>query len=71
MTPEINQQIAVLRQKMAAGEPIPMEEMKAAVAFMREGRLSSAYSAESAKKKKAMVEIPKASDMLSELDDME
>ena len=71
MTPEINQRIQLLRQRMAANEPISMEEMKEAVAIMREGRLSSAYSADATKRKKAMVAIPKAQDMLSELDDME
>lgn len=71
MTPEINQRIQLLRQKMAAGEPITLPEMQEAVALMREGRLSSAYSAEKTKRVKAMVAIPKASDMLSELDDME
>ena len=71
MTPEINQRIQLLRQRMAANEPISMDEMKEAVAIMREGRLSSAYSADATKRKKAMVAIPKAQDMLSELDDME
>lgn len=71
MTPEINQRIQILRQRMAAGEAISVEDCKEAVALMREGRLSSAYSAEKTKRVKAMVAIPKAADMLSELDDME
>ncbi len=70
MTPEVNQRIAFLRLKIADGS-ITQAEMQEGVAYLREGRLAAAYSSDSAKRKRAMVEIPKAADMMSELDDLE
>lgn len=69
MTPETNQLIATLRAKIADGT-ITEEDMKQGVRLLREGRVAAAYSSDSAKRKKAIVDIPKAADMLSELDDI-
>lgn len=70
MTPEINQRIALLRQKQADGT-ITEDEVKEGVRILREGRLSQAYASESSKRKRAITAIPKAADMLNELDEIE
>ena len=44
--------------------------MKEAVVFLRQGRLAAASSAATAKRKKAIAEIPHADDMLGELEDL-
>jgi hypothetical protein len=70
MIPDIQQRIALLRSKIADGT-ITLEEMKEGVAYLREGRLAAAQASASSKRKRAIAEIPKASDMLDELDELE
>lgn len=65
ITPEIQAKIALWRMRIAEGT-ITQDEMKEAVLFLRAGRVASASAV--AKRKKALVELPTAGDMLSELE---
>lgn len=69
ISPELQSQIAGWRQGAADGT-MTLDEMREAVKLLREGRLSSSYSADAAKRKKAIAAIPKADDLLSEMEDM-
>ena len=65
MTPELQSNIAIWRQKAAEGTPT-LEDMQEAIKALRAGRRSAA---DSATKRKAVVKaaIPSADDMLAEL----
>lgn len=65
--PELQMKISQWRLKAADGT-LSLEEMKEAIAHLRAGRVSAAYTADSTKRKKAIREIPKADDLLAELD---
>jgi hypothetical protein len=69
MTPELQAQIAIWRQK-AADNTLTQEEMKAAIIALRAGRVSAAYASETARRKTAKVAIPSAVDLLAELGEM-
>lgn len=64
MTPELTAQIAVWRQKAIEGT-LSLEDTKAAIIALRQGRESAATS--SVKKTKAKAVLPSADDLLSEL----
>ncbi len=66
MTPEIQAKIAIWRQK-AIDNSLTLEEMKEAIALLRQGRVSAAASSESARRAKAKAAVPSADDLLSEL----
>lgn len=66
ITPELAQRIAIWRQRAAAGE-LSLNEMKEAVKFLRAGRLAAAEAASSVRRKKAIVAIPHAQDMLADM----
>jgi len=66
MTPELQSKITMWRAKAADGT-ITLEEMKEAVAALREGRRTAAVSPERARTAKAKAAIPNADDMLAEL----
>lgn len=68
MTPEVSQHLTILRQKSLAGT-LTREEMKEAVALMRESRVSaSAKSAKSKATKAAKAKPIDSDDLLAELD---
>lgn len=60
--PELQNQIAIWRQKAQAGT-LSMEEMRAAIIALRAGRTSAVYTGPSAKKKAAK----SADELLGEL----
>lgn len=66
ISPELQQRIAIWRQRAAAGE-LTLDEMKDAVKFLRAGRLAAAEAASSVRRKKAVVAIPHAQDMLADM----
>jgi len=66
MNPALASKIAVWRQKAADGT-ISLEEMREAVAALREGRKAAASSGERNKIAKAKAAIPSADDLLAEL----
>lgn len=66
---ETQAKFASWRQKAAAGE-LSQEDMKEIILSLRAGRMQAAASATTSRKKAAMREIPKADDLLGELDDL-
>lgn len=64
---DINQQVAVWRQKAAEGT-LTLDEMKEAIKLLRAGRESAASASDAARRKKARVEVKSADELLSELD---
>lgn len=73
MTPEINQSIALLRQKQQDGtldieNPDDLEAIHKALQYMRGGRVSAAIASASSKSRKAPVVAPNADDMMNELE---
>lgn len=69
ITPELQQKIALWRQRAAAGE-LTLDECKEGVALLREGRLAAAQAASSTKRAKAKVEIPSAADLLRDMENL-
>jgi len=64
---ELQQKIAIWRQKSAEGT-LTLDEMREAVVLLREGRRSAATAASTgARRAKAKAAIPSADDMLDEL----
>ena len=66
---ELQQKIAVWRQKSAEGT-LTLEDMKEAIIHLRAGRVNAANASAASKRKKAITEIPSAADMLSDLESM-
>ena len=66
MNPILMSKITLWRAKAAEGT-LSEEEMIEAVKLIREGRISAATTAKTVSKAKALVEIPKADDLLDEL----
>ena len=66
---ELQSKIASWRLRAAEGT-LTLEEMKEAVAFLRQGRVAAANASAASKRKKAIAEIPHASDMLDELNNL-
>ena len=66
---DLQSKIATWRLRAADGT-LTLDEMKEAFVFLRQGRLAAASSAATAKRKKAIAEIPHADDMLGELEDL-
>ncbi len=68
MSPEVVQQISIIRQKMVEGTAT-VEELRDAVQMMREDRKAGAAlpSGSSSRKKMAKAAVPSADDMLDEL----
>ena len=66
---ELQSKIASRRLRAAEGT-LTLEEMKEAVAFLRQGRVAAANASAASKRKKAIAEIPHASDMLDELNNL-
>lgn len=69
VSPELSSKIASWRMRAAEGT-LTLEEMKEAVRALRAGRVNSAAASAATKRKKAIAEIPHASDMLDELENM-
>ena len=63
----LQQQINDWRRRAAENTLTP-EEMKAAIVFLREGRVNAAAASATAKRKTAIKVIPKAADLLAELE---
>ncbi len=66
--PEVSSKIANWRLK-AADNTLTLDEMKEGIKLIRAGRMSAASSAAAGRKKKP-VDVPKADDMLGELEGM-
>jgi hypothetical protein len=66
INPELQQQIAIWRQK-CADNTITQEEMRAAVIHLRAGRVAAAAASTASRVKRAVAEVPKADDLLAEL----
>ena len=69
ISPELQSKIAAWRHRSAEGT-LTLEEMKEIVILLRAGRVTSAQSPTTTKRKKAIAAIPKAEDMLADLDSM-
>ena len=54
----------------AAENSLTIEEMREAVKYLRAGRVAAANASAATKRKKAIAEIPYASDMLNELENL-
>ena len=67
MSPEVIQKIAVWRQKAAAGT-LTEDEMREAIKQLRAGREAASAASAVAKRKTATKVIPKADDLLDELE---
>lgn len=66
-SPEVQAKIASIRHKIAE-KTATLEDMKEGVRLMREGRLSALTTSDSAKRRKAIAEVPKADDLLKEME---
>ena len=66
-SPELQAKIALWRMKAAEGT-MSLDDWKSAVADLREGRMAASLSSASSTRKQAIKEIPKAADLLDELD---
>ncbi len=65
-SPELQAKISIWRTKALDGT-ITMDEMREAIAALRQGRVSAAHASEGARRKTAKVAIPAADDLLAEL----
>ncbi len=61
------QKIQNVRMRMQGGEDVPLEEYQEAVRLMRDGRVSAQTASDSSRRKKAVVDIPSADDLLGDL----
>lgn len=66
MSPELNAKIAIWRAKALDNRLTP-DDMREAIAAMRQDRVGASIASETSRRKKAIVEIPSADDMLGEL----
>lgn len=66
MTPEINQRVAILRAKAAAGT-MTEADMAEAIRVLREGRVGAQAASDGARRKTAKAVIPDADTLLGEL----
>jgi hypothetical protein len=66
ISPELQSKIADWRRKATEGT-LTLPEMREAILHLRAGRVSAANASATAKRKKAIAEIPHAEDLLSEL----
>ena len=65
--PEHEQQILIWRAKAADGT-LTLDDTRAYIKLLREGRVTAAASSDAAKRKRAVVAIPHADDALRELE---
>ncbi len=66
MTPELNQRVAILRAKAAAGT-LTEAEMAEAIVALRAGRIGAQAASDNARRKTAKAAIPDADSLLDEL----
>lgn len=66
MTFDLNSKVAEWRAKAARGE-LTIDEMRDAIAHMRQGSKSAAVASDKARKSKAVAAIPDADSLLAEL----
>lgn len=64
---ELQAKISSWRMRAAEGT-LSLEDMKEAIVYLRAGRVAAANASAASKRKKAIVAIPHANDMLSELE---
>jgi len=64
VTPEVMTQINEWRQKLALGQ-LTIEDQRAIVAAIRQGRLTAAGASEQAKRTKAKTQVRSAADILA------
>ena len=67
--PELQSKIASWRQRASTGD-LTQEEMKEAIIWLRAGRLEAAKASQASRTKRAKAEIPNASDLLGEMEDL-
>lgn len=70
MTPDLQAKILIWRQRIAAGQPLSIEEEREAITALRAGRIQAQRSSEAAGKKRsaAKVATQTGEDMLKELE---
>lgn len=66
---ELQAKINAWRQRAAEGT-LTLDEMKEAILYLRQDRMQAATSAAATKRKKAIIAIPSAADMLSDLENL-
>ncbi len=66
ISPELQAQLAQWRAKAIDGT-LTIDEMRAAIVFLRGDRLGAAHASAASKRKKVIAEIPSADDLLNEL----
>lgn len=64
--PELQQKIASARLRAISGE-LTLPEMREMISLLREGRVSAVSESDSARRRKAIVAVPSAADMLAAL----
>lgn len=69
ISPELQSKFASWRAKAADGT-LTEAEMREAIIALRAGRMQAAASAQTSRKKAAIREIPRAEDLMGELDDL-
>ena len=67
MSPESSFKLATLRAKQQSGQELTMEEMKDAIALMREGRVAAQASSTKSRTTKAKSAPVNSDDLLSQL----
>lgn len=66
---ELQQKIAVWRERAVAGT-LTEPEMKEAILALREDRLRASQASDASRRKKAIVAIPAAEDLLGEMENL-
>lgn len=66
MTPEQQAELQILRQRAVSGE-LTLDDMRKAIVMLRNGRASAHLASDASRRKKAIVEIPDADQLLKEL----
>jgi hypothetical protein len=65
-SPELQAKIAIWRKRALEGT-LSREEMAEAIVALRAGRVGAHVASETSRRKRAIVEIPSADDLLNEL----
>jgi len=69
ISPELSSQISLWRAKAAEGT-LTVEDEKAIIIHLRQGRIAAANASAAAKRKKAIIAIPSAADLLDDMENM-
>lgn len=66
MTPEQQAQLQLYRQRALDGT-LSLDDMRKAIVMLRAGRVGAQIASDASRRKKAIVEIPNADDLIKEL----